>query len=394
MLVLLIAVGVIFYRSYFSETRSNFATAIEARHLAEKCGKSKDKKNCYDIEFKEIASKKGFFTARDILLALQLIEKETQQCHGLAHTISSTAVLRDPPSWKTLIAKSDVGIQTCGGGFLHGILEGYTASHPDFAVDSKFVVETCSQENRVSVQACVHGMGHILLLQTKGDLAQASLICSNTGSSATGCFNGVFMEDAFKTLLVEHGVIESAPDPTEDKIRLNEIISGCLAVKNYDDASEACWANLGHVFAEFYQYNEKKNFSACNKAPSKRAQKNCYFRSVSSLAILPKFEPPEKALLLCKPYEELKDTVTYGNCIGYIAATLVYHSLEFSNQAINFCFAVPDMFQERCSKGFIAMLAQNATRAERIKLCAPLPANLKDDCVLGHADGIKPFQTF
>ena len=111
----------------------------EAHLIAGQCGFDRVKLTCYTQAFAKITAKKSFGFSVRVLKALQSLDSEARQCHGIAHTISSTTVHSQPSSWMDLI--SQVGMSDCAGGFLHGILEGHVAYDPTFTVkDRKSVV--------------------------------------------------------------------------------------------------------------------------------------------------------------------------------------------------------------------------------------------------------------
>ena len=260
---LLIVVGFVLFTTFIFFGRFDNGTSglidyqKQAGVIFQICSQSESKKNCYNHEFGALTAKEGFSPAIQVLRVLQSLDPITQQCHGLAHIISVTAVHRDPESWKTLARDTNVGMDMCAGGFLHGVLEGHMAANPDFVIGPDFILDVCSQQNSVSATACAHGFGHVALFQTKGDVPAAALICSGTNSLDLSCFNGLFMEDAFRTLLFEHGIVSEVKDPTKDTKRLQEVGDQCLVFKNNPTASQACWANLGHIFADFYHHDEQ-----------------------------------------------------------------------------------------------------------------------------------------
>ncbi len=348
--------------------------------------------NCYNNEFAELTLEEDFTDAAKVLFAAQLLNQDLRQCHKLAHVISSTAVRENPDSWKNLLKNSDLRMETCSGGFLHGVLEGYMASNPNFVISPEFIMDACDGLNRVSANACAHGFGHILHLQFQGDFSAAAATCSQLDHFSYRCLNGLFMEDSFKTLLYEHGLAQKIKDPTKDPQRFVEVRNQCLGFKDNTLASEACWSNLGHIFSEFYKHDSDKIYKECYKAPTQREGRKCHFLALSSLIILPDFESLDKQLSLCRPYEDDPNREAYVKCANYIAATLLYHSLEFFDRAINYCKNIATDSRANCFDIIGTMLAQTTTSSEREKLCNNAPDNFKNHCLNGDSDDQNLFQ--
>ncbi len=363
---------------------------LQAKLIAKECITEKDKQKCYNRFFTKIASKEDFEFSGKVLKALQLLDPDARQCHGLAHAISVSAVHKNPPSWMDLIHQANTA--DCAGGYLHGIIEGHITSDPSFIVDAKSILEVCSNQSGVSTSACAHGFGHVLLFQTEGDIYKATLICANTGPLVSQCYNGVFMEDAFQDLLFEHGFVKEKKNPTKDTGRFAEVKNICHEFKNNPNASSACWANLGHIFADFYKHDGKKIYAACNEGPTEKEKRICYFRGISSLVILPDFSESNKTLALCSSYQE-QDLVAYGKCVEYIATTLVYHSDGFIERAVNICLNADSMAKEGCFKLIGATLSTRMNSKEKQTACDIVPANYREWCLSANSEQ-RLFQMF
>ena len=122
------------------------------------------------------------------------------------------------------------------------------------------------------------------------------------------------MEDAFKTLLFEHGPVKEVRDPTS------------------------------------------------------REARRCYFLAISSLAILPEFEEINNSLNLCRPHDNGQDKEAYGKCTSYVAATLIYHSIDFKDQALNYCSRVASNAQEKCFAIVESMINGNSNNPDIFKI--------------------------
>jgi hypothetical protein len=385
--LIIISFAILFQKGLFSIDQDY---TQEARFIKEECQTNKNKEKCYKEAFKSLTVKNGFWAGTEVLLALQSLDQDATRCHNLAHTISETAVKENPKGWKKLINGADLRMEACAGGFLHGIVEGYMAANRDFVVNPDFIAQACDQSDRIAATACAHGFGHILLFQTNNDLKAAGKICEPTDSLASECYKGLFMEDASRTLLFEHGLVSEPQNLAKDPNWLEETQGDCQDFSDNKVASEACWANLGQLLPEFYQYDPDKVYETCNNAPSEGERRRCYFLAISSLSIMPKFMDEDNLLRLCQPYRA--DYDPYDKCIKYIATTLVYHSLKFADLAVALCNRGREAMQEECFKALGAMLARIANASERPAVCKNVPVKYKDFCLAGNSDNDNLFQ--
>lgn len=372
---------------YFASPRSSVSDyQSQARVVAERCAtESASKQTCYSQAFAETASREGLAFSASVLKALQTLDTDARECHGIAHAISSTAVRNDPSSWIDLI--SQAGMTDCAGGFLHGIIEGHIAYDPEFTISAESITEVCGKQSKLVASACAHGFGHVLLFQTAGDVYKASLVCAEVGALASECYNGMFMEDSFQEMLFEHGLTVKRSDPTINAKRFAEVKSLCHEFKNNPTASYACWSNLGHVIAEFYKHDEKQVYLACNGGPTEKEKRSCYFRGLSSLIILPDFSEPNKALSLCVPYLKHQDINAHDRCVEYIVATLIYHSTQFIERATNICSSIESPTEkEGCFRVIGSVLAGRVSYEEKETACNFVPDNYRELCLSANGE--------
>ena len=358
--------------------------AAEAKNLQEQCAQDAQKQNCYRQKFSKLALENGFEFASQTLKELQLLDSQPRQCHGLAHIISIAAVKRDPNSWQQLIKKADISMEGCAGGFLHGIVEGHLAFDSSFTINAQSLTQTCGSLPKLTSTACAHGFGHMLIFQTEDDIEKAAAVCGQVGPLAFECYNGMFMENAFKDMLFEHGLITNHPNPTKDAQSFAQVKKQCENFKNNLEASEACWSNLGHIIAEYYQYDQKQVYSACQKAPHKAQARLCYFRAISSLVISEKFSPTAEKLSLCTPYAE--DLKAYSKCARYVAATLIYHSTTYAQKTADYCLGLLYEAQEGCFKAVGFMLSQRLDAKNLQTACENFPKNYLHLCLTPKPD--------
>ena len=349
----------------------------QARQILQTC-RTADTQQCYAKEFSKLAYQQGFQFAIKTLKELQTFDPGARQCHRIAHAISGGAVKRDPAHWQDLLKGADLSMEGCGGGFLHGIIESHLADDPNFSLNPQTITQICGSLEQLAITACAHGFGHVVVFQTNGDIGKASAVCKELNDDLTSeCYTGMFMEDAFKDMLFDHGIVAKPASPQTDIKGFTDVQNRCRQFENQDIAGNACWANLGHIIAEFYKHDPVKSFAACQKAALKKQRRGCYFRAISSIVI--SLNDESKILKLCEPYTTDKNA--YNKCAQYIAATLIYHSADYANTAVQYCSKVSDAAKGDCFAVLGFMLSQKMEAQERISVCKNFPKIYVDSCL-------------
>lgn len=185
-------------------------------------------------EYKQYAAKlKKIVVEQDPKIALLSLVKDTsstkvvqEQCHSLTHVIGNEALAK----YNNNIQKSmEYYVDTCGGGYLHGIIEKYLKISPNPEAD---IFSLCP---RFSDGICVHGIGHGLMLMNNYDIPKSVVGCQKLPSGAqVACAEGVFMENYDA---------ENADDA--DKSFLNPGDPAVLCTQYSGGYKSACYYYLG-----------------------------------------------------------------------------------------------------------------------------------------------------
>lgn len=347
----------------------------EARKIADAClAKEGDRENCYKEKFTQLARDKDIFFTEKTLYAIQNIDPNLRHCHVISHEISKAATRKNPSKWRELMEQVDV--DTCGAGFLHGIIEAHTGDEPNFKIDANFINETCYKgQKNFKERTCSHILGHLIVLDTEGKIEPALPICGSVDSSfQLDCYNGIFMEESFKLALAEHGFAEI---PVRDEPRMQRQLQRCLNYTNIQ--AVACWTDMAEIFAEFYNYDSVKVHELCNKAPFEAARNHCYLKAVILMAVSPNFDTKEDLLKACSFYTQ--DEEVYKQCTGFIISSLMHYSPKFADRGVVLCSNIADMYKKFCFKDLGEKLTMNvSSKAERRELCKGTPEKYLDLC--------------
>mgnify|MGYP001599694720 CR=1 FL=1 len=347
----------------------------EARKIANVCLATEgDREKCYKEKFTQLLRDKDIFFAQKTLYAIQNIDPKLRHCHVISHEISKAATRQNPSKWRELMERVDV--DTCGAGFLHGILEAHTGDEPNFKIDANFINETCYKgQKNFKERTCSHILGHLILLDTEGKIEPALPICGAIDSSfQLDCYNGIFMEESFKLALAEHGF---ADIPVRDRERMERQQERCF--KYGGTPAVACWTDMAEIFVEYYNYDPVKGYELCNKAPFEAARNHCYLKAVILMAVSPRFDTKEQLLKACSFYTN--DENVYKRCTSFIISSLMHYSPKFADRGVKLCSNIADAYGAYCFEELGNKLKMNVSeKGERERLCRGTPEKYKSLC--------------
>lgn len=346
-----------------------------ARNIYEACQNSSNKEPCYIKQFDNITKKYGLIFSEKTLYALQDLDPSLRHCHVLSHKIATSATRANPKDWKKLIIQAD--LQTCGGGFLHGILEAHIGDNSNFHLDSQSIVDLCGQDHRVfQDRTCTHILGHLVLFQEQGNVEKSVSICEKIKNPTLSqeCFTGVFMEDSFKTTLADHGLAEI---PVRDKSRMDRQKQRCL---KYDGiAANACWIDMAEIFSEFYNYDPEKVYNSCYFAPTETSGEKCYMKASILMAVSPNYDSSENMVKICKPYEDKPEK--FNQCIYFAISALTHYSVNFIPRGVMMCSNIIGSERENCFKELSKQLKTIETvKYNRTRWCSGAPKEYFEIC--------------
>lgn len=364
-------------RQLYDTSAKAVAYKEDAQKIVRQCTQ-KETEPCYKQAFTKVTMDKGITYAEQTLYALQDVDAQVRHCHVLSHEIGKVAVKKNPDDWKKLLDK--VNADTCGGGFLHGILEAHVGYDSEFAVNADFINEICFKNQKTNRErTCSHIMGHLLLIDTKAAIDPALPICGGVDSSMRlDCYTGIFMEDSFQLALIEHGFVSQLP--VKDAAFVDKQEKRCLQYT--DVASVACWTDMSELFTQLSNNDPATIYERCYNAPDKTAGNHCYLRGAILMAVTPvrEYDTAEKLQAVCRPYDTKTDI--YKKCIDFMTSAFMFYSPKFANRGITLCTHIEDSLKEFCFKSLGEKLAVNITSVkEREKFCQGTPSEYKRFCI-------------
>lgn len=358
------------------DLKSQYESA--AIKMASNCKGTSGKEPCYIKEFNSVTREKGFTFAENTLYALQNFDPALRHCHVISHEISKIATRANPSLWQDLIAS--VNVDTCGGGFLHGILEAHIGDDPDFTINDQTVPEICGNDYRVHKdRSCTHLLGHLILVQEEGDVEKGAAVCSqiNDANLSEECYTGVFMEDSFKTSLFDHGLAEL---PVRDEARMIRQTQRCL--KYTGVAGNGCWIDLAEIYNEFYNYDPLKVYESCYKAPAGQMGQKCYLKAAILMAVSPNYDNVENMVGICEVYDG--QPALYQKCNYFALSALTHYSIKFTSRGVKLCSNIAESDRRSCFEELGRQLkALTPDIKEREDACAGTSERYMYLCVAG-----------
>jgi len=304
----------------------------KAAEIKNKCEDSNQSEKCFTEQFYRLTKETDFHHAISTLDELNNIEPKSLGCHLIAHGIAIAQTEKNITGWQELLKKVD--INQCSGGYVHGIIEARLKNDGKFKIDNNSVREICTDvvssiKGEYGELNCAHILGHLALLQEKGNIKNTVEICSSlTDKLQFDCQTGLFMENLTRDNLITHLDFN---DLIWDEKAANEIENLCSTFSGLP--AMACWQEISHIYAAINP-DPYEVFQKCNSAPLTKFIDSCYFHVTSF--IVSKINENSFGRV-CEMYSN--DKGKYKDCVRHIIFGLLSSSDHFKEIAGKFCEA-------------------------------------------------------
>ena len=298
------------------------------------CEQFQNKKNCLRSLFYNLSYSKGHEFSFSVLLLMQKKTNDTNDCHDIAHSIGSGSFERNSNKKDLLRIISSV----CSYGAIHGVIESYLISFPNETIlDPSTIKSICEGSH----QNCYHGLGHILLAETDGNLSMAFDSCEvlNHSRLVLICKRGVLMEFVYPPLLVAHGILPESSLNIVSKLENLTIL--CNSFKDLN-ISQICWGEMARVIKSRFRANPTNVFAYCNLAPLFDQRVLCELRSIESY-----LQQNNLDTAFVTPFCSLTKSLSDKSCYNSIVNVLLQNSNDVS-RAKAFCDSLPSDYIHSC----------------------------------------------
>lgn len=352
------------------------AHKLAAKKIIDECPPSQDREKCYAKKFEPVIENEGLIFAQQTLYALADFDPQERSCHVMAHEISKIATRKKIDNWKDYFYQVDM--DTCGGGFMHGVLEAYIGAHPEVDISGQLITGICGTDhNKSRDRSCAHILGHLILVQEQNNIQKSLPICGQLQDPTLGeeCYTGIFMEDSFKTILADHG-LDSIP--VRNKERMDRQTNRCHDYSGI--MANACWVDLAEIFVEYYNFDPQKSYASCNLAPEETARSKCYLKAATLMAISPNYDSASAMTGICKPLESGNIEI-YRQCVSFALAGLTHYSTDFTQRGVLLCSNILQSEREGCFHELSSQLKETNQQPEvRMKTCLGAPEQYMNIC--------------
>jgi hypothetical protein len=334
-----------------------------AQEIIDKCMEKNDSTSCYAAELGGVVRKSSLSDAIGTLESIQDVDTGTLYCHFIAHKITRAAVLKEPDNWLDLF--SEIDMAGCSNGYFHGILEGYLYENPNFEINEANVSSICRKIQNVANDIpetekapgnCAHAIGHILLVDARGDSDMALAVCSTLKSDFRyPCFRGVFMEATEREALVMHEISTDLIWDEENTLEFQEQCS-----KYHKEIARACWQAIAPMYATISDGNYEQLYRFCQSPVEQKDRDLCYIEGASHMAFLlvrESVNSTDKLPKLCEPF--IANINLHGSCVRGVASFVMNGSPRFIDKLHSFCAGMDSKKAHLCYREVTTQLRHN-----------------------------------
>lgn len=300
------------------------------------CEKEAEKEECYKQNFKKLTSQYGSDYAFSVLFAIQQ-KREAQSCHPIAHSIGEALYETHKASWPNNLSSTTY---LCEYGEVHGAVEAYKTAQKEKTLSPQTIASACGTNPS---NDCIHFLGHIALVETRGDTKRALELC-RASHNYSSCASGVFGEFSKPIHLIAHNYYPEAWLTDPKLLQENEKL--CREQEGQD--AESCWEEMAHAIVRNFS-KPQEVFKFCNRAQSEFAAARCKTHAIGDFLRNNNFDHNSTNPLCSLAHNEPRFE---EECYSSIAMQLLFRvpgELEReAEQAKSFCSGLEAEFQESC----------------------------------------------
>lgn len=335
-----------------------------------------NKETCYSKKFEDISFNNGANYAYKVLFELQKMDKDALGCHFIGHGIGYGAYKRNPEDWQKQINTIN---PACSYGSVHGTIELYVDDLPEGKFTKELLPTLCGPKPRAD---CNHIIGHLTLVETRGDIDKGLDMCSifKDDRQRFFCLTGVFMEHQTALNLINHGL---APKSWLNwPARVDDLEIMCRSYKG--ENATACWKEISHAALMKFKHDPKKIFDFCNSAQVERGAWECKRHSLGIINAAKNYDI-ESLKNICTIKQPPNDPRFEGDCyINLVSSKLYTLPAQQVKDTIPFCASLKTEFRSSCFRQIgRALIAQSTSKNLIEEICSTAPTEFKTQCLFG-----------
>lgn len=326
-------------------------SASIAAEIVSKCASETERATCYENTVPKLYPEKSIPEVFDIVREIRASDPSYQFCHVLAHKLGRDAALVHGDEWLSLMPLNPPD-GMCSNGFMHGLIIGHfrdatlddaalERAIPDFARACEPTPEW--QPTSLDQAICYHGLGHLFMFITFGDIPKSLTVCARVSHSPTGDFSRVCREGVFMQIYQplepdDYALIDALPEkPTKENYRRL-----CSAYTPEDEG--ACLREAWPLFREeIFKGAGASTF--CAGQPNRTEEDFCY-ESVTTIVGRMLLDSADQAKNVCDTMPEERQELCYLS----VAQSFIEEDRSASDQALTFCKGAPERVAVACAR--------------------------------------------
>lgn len=387
LLVVIFLEFIIFFVINTVETQPN-VPVTPIKELANKiiglCDSSLNHTSCYDKEIPKLMPSISMEEAFAVTKLVQDADPTYRYCHVLGHELSAAEVRKNPADWKNVVTRCPKGL--CSNGCMHG---SFQEKFREEVVDptqlqsiKPELLDLCESRGNwkptgAEQASCYHGLGHMGMFITNGEINQAMSLCNYLALRADGkdyrklCYDGLFMQ-LFQPLEPEDKILAEGKVPDQAHVRQ-------FCGKFPKEAKASCLSESWPLFREEVQTPDG-TVRFCKLQDSDDIQR-CYDVMYNIRATSLEFNKDKiSGFCMAMPEEQI------GRCLASSANRMIEVDYRNINDAIALCAANKAVdIKEECFQELADMAEYNLSHnsPEFYDLCNHLPDRWRSICLTG-----------
>lgn len=360
-----------------------------AEDIVAECAGERHRPTCYDTTIPRLYGTLSLAPLFEVIRQVQAMDPAYGYCHLLGHSLGELEVAQDPSRWMDVMVECPQD-GMCANGCMHGALikrfagaeAGMTEAQIEEAVPD--LTDVCEprpgwQPSGLDQGNCYHGLGHLAMYITLGDMPRSVELCNRFGKKADGrdvselCYGGVFMQ-LFQPLEPEDEAMVAHIDVSKDNF-----VEFCNSFPK-DGGRRSCFAR-GSMLFEDAMTDGAGMQAFCELSGDPQIESECYDMVFALVGSGSSYDL-ERIDSICRTVVGERA----GDCYGSAAINMLDADPLLIPRAMQLCAMTPGESGEATCYGKVARYAPyrfNTGTDEFDELCTAFPDRWREQCYSG-----------
>lgn len=339
-MLLFIVSAVLFGKRITTFILSSDTLTQQAHSIIRRCHGEPFPESCYNEAIPNLMHNPTNLSMEEAFDVTKKVMKEDTRfvyCHILGHNVGEQEVSKNPGLWKATLARCPSDL--CNYGCQHGVLTHQYKS--EILTDAQItaiipeMVDTCEKLNDATQKVlCFHGMGHIAMFITNGELQKSIHFCNRLDPFVLSNHPQLCMEGVFMSLFAPMGPDEIAlvKDKTPKKDAV-DTFCGTFTGEAYHACHRGSWS----LFTDAIMTPEGVG-AFCSYTNDTGQQEKCLMTALTAISHMIGEKRQDAVLGIIEFCNRLGDTLQ-STCFSSSARRLVQSDPAWIPAAVNVCQA-------------------------------------------------------